>query len=159
MANAIIETRSELLANRYGPASFSNRRFRVSWRGYFWPVLCVALACFMLIDTRGTKYQGWFTFGLAYVALLGGVYLVQANVRSTVSIEGGIVKYIQGGRERWNVSLEDILGVRIYQGSFYIRARWRVDERIALPMHFAQAPLLLAPLRNFRPKETASAQD
>jgi hypothetical protein len=122
IANAILGLRCELLAKRYGQASFSNRRFRVSWRGYFLPVLCVALACFLLIDSRGTKYQGWFTFALACYAFLGGVYLAQANARSTVSIEGGIVKYIEAGRERWNISLEDILSVTTYQRNFHIRA-------------------------------------
>jgi len=85
-----------------------------------------------------------------------GIYLAQANARSVVSIQDGSVKYIEGGQELWNVDLEDILTVSIDQWNFRIRARWRVDERIVLPMHFAGSPLLLAMLRHYRLEKVSS---
>lgn len=147
--------RCEMLARRYGPDSFRDRSFRVSWKGYFLPLFGGGFAYFLLFDIKGRRHGDWLSFLIAYFIIVIAVYLTQLNARSVVSIKDGTVKYIEGGRERWSVNLEDILKVSIRQWRFCIRARWRVGDQIDLPMHFAKSPLLLAMLRYYRPKKAS----
>jgi len=159
IASTIAAARCEALAQRHDPASFHDRSFRVSWRGYSMPLLGVGLACLLLIDAQGTRLGGsMVVFAIAYALFLGAVYVAQSNARSIVSIKDGTVKYIEGGKERWKVDLEDILKVSITQWNLRIHARWRVDERILLPMSFAETSLLLAMLRTYRPKKASNEQ-
>jgi len=153
VASAVVHATCEVRAKRYGLSCFRDRCFRVSWIGYFWPIVCMGLGAFLLVDTRGTQYGGWLTFVIALGIIAGAIFLMQSNARSMVLMNGGNVRYIEGGRERWNLSLGDILGVSIYQWNFLIRARWMMGKPILLPMHFTNSALLLAMLRNYRPDE------